>query len=76
MAVPDLTKTIDTMLDIYESGLPVEMVDDGDLGELDIRRSSDPIVKHVHNNRVALEFSPVIEASAQDNFLIQRKESV
>ena len=62
MAVPQLTKTIDTMHDIYESGLPVEMVDYGDLGPLDMRRSSDPIVRNIHENRVIKEFSPIVQA--------------
>ena len=61
MAVPQLTKTIDTMHDIYESGLPVEMVDYGDLGPLALWRSSDPIVRHIHENRVIKEFSPIVQ---------------
>ena len=61
MAVPSLTKTIETMQDIYESGLPVEKVDDGDLGSLDIRRSSDPIVRHIYENLVPKEFSPIVQ---------------
>lgn len=61
MAVPQLTKSIDTMHDIFESGLPVEMVDFGDLGPLDMRRSPDPIVRHIHENRVVKEFSPIVQ---------------
>ena len=62
MAVPSLTKTIETMQDIYESGLPVEKVSaDGDLGSLDIRRSSDPIVRHIYENMVPKEFSPIVQ---------------
>ena len=63
MAVPQFTKPIETIHDIYESGLPVEMVDYGDLGPLDMRRSLDPIVRHVHENRVVKEFSPIVQVS-------------
>ena len=64
MAVPQLTKPIDTIHDIYESGLPVEMVDYGDHGPLDMSRSSDPIVRHIHANRIIKEFSPIVQASS------------
>ena len=63
MAVPQFTKPINTIHDIYESGLPVEMVDYGDLGPLDMRRSTDPIVRHVHENRVDKEFSSIVQVS-------------
>ena len=61
MAVPSLTKSIETMRDIYESGLPVEMIDFGDIGTLAMKRSSDPIIKHIYENRVPKEFSPIVQ---------------
>ena len=63
MAVPQFTKPIETIHDIYESGLPVEMVDYGEHGPLDMSRSSDPIVKHVNENRIVKEFSPIVQVS-------------
>lgn len=61
MAVPSLTKTIETIQDIYESGLPVEMLDYGDLGTLDMSKSPDPIARHIYENMVIKEFSPILQ---------------
>ena len=66
MAVPQYTKPIDTIQDIYDSGLPVEMVDYGDHGPLTMSRSLDPIVKHVYENRVIKKFSPIVQVRSRE----------
>ena len=53
-------KAIDTLQDVYESGLPVEMMDCLEM-EGHISQDTDPIVKHIYDNRIVTPFTPWLQ---------------
>ena len=53
-------KAIDTLQDVYESGLPVEIMDCLEM-EGHISQDTDPIVKHIYDNRIVTPFTPWLQ---------------
>lgn len=56
MTKPAFTKAINTMKDVFESGLPVEIMDCLEM-EGHISQDSDAMVKQVYDNRIVTPFS-------------------
>ena len=60
MMKPTYTKPIDTVTDVYESGLPVEIMDCLEF-EGHISEDTDPIVQHVYGNRIRTNYTPWLQ---------------
>ena len=63
MTLPTYSQPINTLQEVLESGLPVEIVDYVEYEGSFSQNEEDPVVKKIYNNRVKKEFSQFIEVN-------------